>query len=52
MPDSIPKKFLRLLKPRLPQMLATLRQFVTAESPSLEKAAADRLLWRHRRRME
>jgi glutamate carboxypeptidase len=43
MPDShLPKKFLRLLKPRLPQMLATLRQFVTAESPSLEKAAADR----------
>ncbi|HEV1992758.1 MAG TPA: M20 family metallopeptidase [Candidatus Acidoferrum sp.] len=43
MPDShLPKKFLRLLKPRLPQMLATLRRFVTAESPSLEKAAADR----------
>jgi glutamate carboxypeptidase len=35
-------KFLRLLEPRLPQMLATLRRFVTAESPSLEKAAADR----------
>jgi len=31
-----------MLKPRLPQMLATLRRFVTAESPSLEKAAADR----------
>ncbi len=30
------------LKPRLPQMLAALRRFVTAESPSLEKAAADR----------
>jgi glutamate carboxypeptidase len=43
MPDShLPKKLLRLLKPRLPQMLATLRRFVTAESPSLEKAAADR----------
>ena len=43
MPDShLPKQLLRLLKPRLPQMLATLRQFVTAESPSLEKAAADR----------
>src|SRR5436853_2798394 len=42
MPDSrLPKKFLRLLKPSLPQMLATLRRFVTAESPSLEKAAAD-----------
>src|SRR3981189_3240258 len=43
MPDShLPRKFLHLLKPRLPQMLATLRRFVTAESPSLEKAAADR----------
>ncbi len=43
MPDvNLSKKFLQLLKPRLPQMLATLRQFVTAESPSLEKAAADR----------
>ncbi len=37
-----PKEFFRRLKPRLPQMLATLRQFVEAESPSLEKAAADR----------
>jgi glutamate carboxypeptidase len=34
-------KFLRLLKPRLPQMFATLRRFVTAESPSLEKTGAD-----------
>src|SRR5882757_11568923 len=43
MPDvNLSKKLLQLLKPRLPQMLATLRQFVTAESPSLEKAAADR----------
>src|SRR5260370_34350143 len=43
MPDfPLPKKLLRLLKPRLPQMLATLRRFVTAESPSLEKPAADR----------
>jgi glutamate carboxypeptidase len=43
MPDShLPKKFLRLLKPCLPQMLATLRRFVSAESSSLEKAAADR----------
>lgn len=42
MPESnLPKEFLRLLKPRLQEMLATLRQFVTAESPSLEKAAAD-----------
>jgi glutamate carboxypeptidase len=39
---NLPKELLRLLKPRLPQMLATLRRFVTAESPSLEKAAADR----------
>src|SRR5881296_54448 len=43
MPDvNLSKKFLQLLKPRLPQMLATLRRFVTVESPSLEKAAADR----------
>jgi glutamate carboxypeptidase len=43
MPDvNLPKKFLHLLKPCLPQMLAALRRFVTAESPSLEKAAADR----------
>src|SRR2546428_6411 len=43
MPDvNLSKKFLQLLKPRLPQMLATLRRFVTAESPSLEKASADR----------
>jgi glutamate carboxypeptidase len=42
MPDSyLPKQLLRLLKPRLPQMLAALRRFVNAESPSLEKAAAD-----------
>jgi glutamate carboxypeptidase len=43
MPDSnLPKDYLRLLKPRLPQMLATLRRYVIVESPSLEKAAADR----------
>src|SRR5258708_7609999 len=43
MPDvKLPKKFLQLLKPCLPEMLATLRRFVTAESPSLEKASADR----------
>jgi glutamate carboxypeptidase len=35
-----PKDFLRLLKPRLPQMLVTLRRFVETESPSLEKGAA------------
>jgi glutamate carboxypeptidase len=38
----LPKECLRFLKPRLPQMLATLRRFVVAESPSFEKAAADR----------
>jgi glutamate carboxypeptidase len=37
-----PKEILRRLKPRLSKMLAMLRQFVEAESPSLEKAAADR----------
>src|SRR3989441_2633094 len=43
MPDSnSAKEILCFLKPRLPKMLATLRRFVTAESPSLEKAAADR----------
>jgi glutamate carboxypeptidase len=42
MPDSnLPKKFLGLLKPRLPQMVRTLRRFVTAESPSLNKIALD-----------
>jgi glutamate carboxypeptidase len=35
-------EFLRTLKPRLPEMLAILRRFVTTESPSLEKVAADR----------
>jgi len=40
-PDLL-KEFLRRLQPRLPQMLATLRRFVAAESPSLEKNAADR----------
>jgi glutamate carboxypeptidase len=43
MPEpNLPKEFLRLLKPRLPQMVATLRTFVEAESPSLEKAAANK----------
>ena len=37
-----PREFLRLLKPALPRMLAILRRFVEAESPSLEKVAADR----------
>src|SRR5260370_22116583 len=43
MSDShLPNKFWRLLKLRLPEMLATLSRFVTAESSSLEKSAADR----------
>jgi glutamate carboxypeptidase len=42
MPDSVlPKEFLRLLKPRLPEMRAVLRHFVVAESPSLEKFPTD-----------
>lgn len=45
-------EFLRLLKPRLPQMLSTLKRLVLAESPSLEKTPSDRCcsvlaaLWR------
>jgi len=43
MPDPVsPSKILQYLKPQLPHMLAALRQFVTTESPSLEKAAVDR----------
>src|ERR1700720_3620627 len=43
MHESHPAKtFLKMLRPRLPEMLATLRLFVGVESPSLEKAAADR----------
>ena len=43
MADSpLPLEFLRASQPRLPEMLRVLRRFVTAESPSLEKAAADR----------
>jgi glutamate carboxypeptidase len=43
MPDvNVPKEFLRLLKPRLPEMLSTLKRLVLAESPSLEKAPSDR----------
>lgn len=42
MQDSpLPLELFRTLKPRLPKMLAVLRLFVTTESPSLEKAAAD-----------
>src|SRR6266436_2205670 len=39
---NFPAALLRLLKPRLLQMLSVLRTFVLAESPSLEKSAADR----------
>src|ERR1700730_14723154 len=43
MPDShFAKTFLKMLTPRLPEMLSTLRKFVVVESPSLEKASADR----------
>ena len=40
--SNLPAALLRLLKPRLPQMLSVLRTFVLAESPSLEKSPADR----------
>src|SRR5882762_9226754 len=40
--SNSPSALLRLLKPRLPQMLSVLRTFVLAESPSLEKAHSDR----------
>src|SRR2546429_202995 len=43
MADSpLPLTLLGALKPRLPEMLRLLRRFVTTESPSLAKAAADR----------
>jgi glutamate carboxypeptidase len=43
MPDTnYPKECLGLLKNRLPEMLSTLERLVLAESPSLEKAPADR----------
>jgi glutamate carboxypeptidase len=43
MRESHPAKiFLKILTPRLPEMLSTLRDFVVVESPSLEKPAADR----------
>jgi glutamate carboxypeptidase len=43
MPDTPnPKELLSLLKPRLPEMLATLQRLVSIESPSLEKAPADK----------
>jgi len=40
--SSLPDALLRILAPRLPQMLAVLRAFILAESPSLEKSPADR----------
>src|SRR6266404_2252587 len=40
--SNLPAALLRILTPRLPKMLAALRAFVLAESPSLEKAPADR----------
>src|SRR5450432_958567 len=39
---SLPQRFVALLKPALPEMIATLKRFVVAESPSLEKEPADR----------
>ncbi len=51
---SLAKSFLHLLRPRLPQMLDTLRELTLLESPSLEKEPADRCcqfladLWLHR----
>jgi glutamate carboxypeptidase len=43
MHESHPAKtLLKMLTPRLPEMLSTLRRLVSVESPSLEKAAADR----------
>jgi glutamate carboxypeptidase len=53
--SSLPAALLRILAPRLPQMLAVLRAFVLAESPSLEKSPVDRCCaviakeWRKRR---
>src|SRR5258708_5705927 len=40
--SNLPAALLRLLQPRLPQMVSLLRAFVVAESPSLEKTPADR----------
>jgi len=41
-PALHPKKLLAFLRPQLPKMLAVLRGFTLAESPSTEKAPADR----------
>lgn len=40
--NSLPKTLFSSLKPRLPQMLELLRELILLESPSLEKAPADR----------
>ena len=40
--NSLPRTLLSLLKARLPQMLDLLRELTLLESPSLEKAPADR----------
>ena len=37
----LPRRLLQLLIPKLPRMLATLKQFVLAESPSLDKDLLD-----------
>jgi glutamate carboxypeptidase len=43
MPETVAMPvLLKLLKRQLPEMVACLRRFVESESPSLEKAAADR----------
>ena len=39
---NLPRKLLSILKPSTTEMVATLRRLVLAESPSLEKKAADR----------
>jgi glutamate carboxypeptidase len=52
---ALPNTFLRLLRPRLPQMLDTLHQLVFHESPSTEKTPTDGCchflgdLWLHRK---
>ena len=59
MPEIIPAQaLLQSLKPRVPAMLAALRKFVIAESPSFEKPPADRCCslieqeWRARRHIK
>jgi glutamate carboxypeptidase len=41
-PNSLPQTLFSILKPRIPQMLDVLRELTLLESPSLEKAPADR----------